>query len=69
VSNRRDFFRSMFGAAAVSIPAFREDGLHRIFSATAGVGARSPGEVATDEEFWFQIQQAFTVDRSIISSI
>jgi len=67
VSSRRDFFRSMFGAAAVSLPAFRDDGLTRILSATGDWGSRSPVDVASEEEFWFQIQQAFTVDRSIVN--
>jgi hypothetical protein len=27
----------------------------------------SPSEVAQDEDFWFQVAQAFTVDRSLIN--
>lgn len=27
----------------------------------------SPAEVASDEDFWFEVQQAFTVDRSLIN--
>ncbi len=67
MSSRRDFFRSMFGAAAVTLPALRNDGVERILSATSGVAGRSPYDVARDEDFWFQVQQAFTVDRSIIN--
>ncbi len=28
---------------------------------------RAPAEVARDEDFWFQVQQAFTVDRTLIN--
>ena len=64
---RRDFFHSVAGAAAVTGPTFRKDGLERIFSATSAVTRRSPQEVAQDEDYWMQIQQAFTVDRSLIN--
>lgn len=65
--NRRDFLRSMFGTAAVTLPSLKNDGLERVFSAVAGVDGRCPEEVASDEDFWFQIQQAFTLDRTIIN--
>ncbi len=65
--NRRDFLHSMMGAAAVAQPALRDDGLERILSASASVDGRTPEEVATDEDFWFAVQQAFTVDRSMIN--
>ena len=69
MSSRRDFVRSMMGVAAtgVAIPSLRADGLNRIVAATHRLDGRSPEELASDEEFWFQIQQAFTVDRSIIN--
>jgi selenocysteine lyase/cysteine desulfurase len=56
----------MMGAVAVTPPALRDDGLARIFSATSLVEGRSPEEVAADEDFWFAVQQAFTVNRSLI---
>ncbi len=65
--SRRDFFHSVAGAAAVTTPTFRKGGLERIFSATSAVARRSPQEVAQDEDYWMQIQQAFTVDRSLIN--
>ena len=65
--NRRDFLRSMFGTAAVTLPSLKNDGLERVFSALASVDGRCPEEVASDEDFWFQIQQAFTLDRTIIN--
>ena len=64
---RRDFFHSVAGAAAVTAPTFNKGGLERVFSATSAVASRSPQEVAQDEDYWMQIQQAFTVDRSLIN--
>ena len=65
--SRRDFFSSMAGAAAVTVPTFRKGGIEQVLSATSAVARRSPEEVAQDEDYWMQIQQAFTVDRSIIN--
>ncbi len=65
--SRRDFLRSMMGAAAFAPPALRDDGLDRILSASSAVDGRSPEDVAEDESFWFAVQQAFTVDRSMIN--
>jgi selenocysteine lyase/cysteine desulfurase len=66
VITRRHFVRSVFGSA-VALPSLRDDGLERIFSASALLSSRSPEEIATDEDFWREIQEAFTVDRSIVN--
>lgn len=65
--SRRDFLRSVMGAAAFAPPALRDDGLDRILSASSAVDGLTPEEVAEDESFWFAVQQAFTVDRSMIN--
>jgi selenocysteine lyase/cysteine desulfurase len=57
----------MFGTAAVTLPTLRNDGLERVFAAVSTVSGRTPQELASDEDFWFQIQQAFTLDRTIIN--
>lgn len=36
-------------------------------SAGQAAGNRTPEQIAEDEDFWFEIQQAFTVDRSLIN--
>src|SRR5258705_5578399 len=66
---RRDFVRSLFSATAggIALPSLRNDGIQRILAAGAGVAGRSPESLAGNEEFWREIQQAFTVDRSIIN--
>jgi selenocysteine lyase/cysteine desulfurase len=67
VLNRRDFLHSLMGAAAVAPPALRNDGVERILSAVSEVDGRDPEDVASDEDFWFAVQQAFTVDRSMVN--
>jgi len=62
---RRRFFRSM--GAAMAAASFREGGIEKIFAASRAVGEIEADRVAVDEDFWREIQQAFTVDRSIIN--
>src|SRR5215813_679715 len=59
---RRKFLKSLAITAA-----FCEGGLERIFAATSALAGTSPEKVAGDEDFWREIQQAFTVDRSLIN--
>src|SRR5262249_26622395 len=64
---RRSFLKAVQGAAAMTaLASFREDGLSRILGATRGLDD-SPEALAKDESFWREIQQAFTVDRSLIN--
>ncbi len=64
---RRGFMRSAGTAAAMTTLArFSEGGISRILAATHGV-SDSPDAIAKDEAFWREIQQAFTVDRSLIN--
>ena len=66
MTDRREFLHSLFAATA-ALPALKNNGVERILSATSWTAGRSPEEMASDEEFWFEIQQAFTVDRSLIN--
>jgi selenocysteine lyase/cysteine desulfurase len=71
MTSRRHFVRSVFAASLPAalpvLPALRNDGIERILQAAGFVATRSPEEVASDEDYWFEIQQAFTVDRSIVN--
>ncbi len=67
MTSRREFLHSMLGAAAVARPALTNDGLERIHSAAVSLDDRPPDAVAADEDFWMEIQQAFTVDRSLVN--
>jgi selenocysteine lyase/cysteine desulfurase len=68
-SDRRRFLSSVgrgVGLAALTSSAVA--GLLRDVEAAArGVSHLSPEEAAREEDFWFQIQQAFTVTRGIIN--
>jgi len=64
---RRDFLRQVLPVGAVGIAALKTDWLDRVVSAGAAVADRPAAEVAADEGYWRDIQQAFTLDRTIIN--
>ncbi len=66
MGNRREFLRTMAGVTA-TIPALADDSLRRLDSADSAVRHRLPEDVAADEDFWFEVQQSFTVDRSLVN--
>ncbi len=51
----------------IGLAALRPGGLERVLAASRTVAGRRPEQVATDEDFWFEVQQAFTVDRNIVN--
>ena len=64
--NRRDFLRGC--AAGVGLLAGGgNNALARILEAGRDLDGLSPEEVATNEDFWFAVQQAFTEDRNLIN--
>lgn len=68
MSSRKEFLHKMTGgAAAFAFGSFfnplKSDGLLEELNSYPG----SPSKIARDEEFWFRVQQAFTVDRSLIN--
>src|SRR3954462_3019076 len=64
---RRDFLRQVVPFGAVGFAALKTDWLGNIASASAAVADRPAAEVASDEGYWRDIQQAFTLDRTIIN--
>ena len=64
---RRAFLRTTGAASAASLAAFTDHALARVGYAAAGAGTRAPGDLAMDETYWREIQQAFTLDRTIIN--
>ncbi|MBL8962269.1 MAG: aminotransferase class V-fold PLP-dependent enzyme [Gemmatimonadetes bacterium] len=66
MSSRRGFVTQMMRAGVV-LPAFRPDAFSRLFRASEIVGARAPGDAATDEDYWAQIQRAFDDDRTYVN--
>jgi selenocysteine lyase/cysteine desulfurase len=57
----------MFLQAATGLAALRPDSINRARAATTSVNDRKPEETARDEDYWLEIQQAFTVDRNIVN--
>jgi isopenicillin-N epimerase len=64
---RRDFLRQIVPAGLVGAAALNTDWVGRIASASAVAADRPAAEVAADEGYWREIQQAFTLDRTIIN--
>ena len=67
--NRRHFLGAIgVPAWTASAVALRPEGLLRALSASAAVEKnRTSSEMARDEDYWFEIQQAFTADRSLVN--
>jgi selenocysteine lyase/cysteine desulfurase len=64
--SRRAFLRASgtLGAGAV---ALKVNGVREVTAASAAVAGQSPDDVARDEFYWREIQQAFTLDRTLIN--
>ena len=66
--NRREFFEAVGRPAALGLAAAVLDPLGvREALAKAAAYPGTVAEAATDEGFWFNVQQAFTLDRSAIN--
>ena len=64
--NRRDFLRGCVAGVGV-LTGTGEDVLARILAAGRDTAHLTPEELADDEDFWFEVQQAFTEDRNLIN--
>ena len=64
---RRDFLHRSGTAGAATLATFNPTGLDRLLEAATGVAGRQATDVAQDETFWREIQQGFTLDRTIIN--
>lgn len=67
MATRRRFIQSLALTSGAALPCFRESGLDRVLAASRATGDTDVKAVAANEDFWREIQQAFTVDRSIIN--
>ena len=65
--SRRQFLRATSVAGAAATAAFTNTGILRVQAAGQRITAQSPASVASDETYWREIQQAFTLDRTIIN--
>lgn len=66
--NRRSFLGAIgrSACAAFALPTLQPQRFTRALEAFAA-DARTPEEIAQDESMWFEVQQAFTVDRSLVN--
>ncbi len=62
--DRRNFFHWAAGSAVV---AFQTNAIERAAAAARSVKDRTPEDVATDEDFWIEIRNTFTIDRNVIN--
>jgi len=62
--DRRNFFQL---AAGVATLALQDNVLQRVKAASSAVNGRTPEDIATDEDYWAEIRNAFTVDRNVIN--
>jgi len=59
--------RFLAGAAVATAASFNSEGMAHAIDAVRFVSSRSADDVAQDEDFWFEVQRAFTVDRTYIN--
>lgn len=67
MSSRRRFLRTASGSVAAAIVGLEPSGLARVAEASSAIGDRPPEDVARDEDFWREVQLAFTLDRTVIN--
>ncbi len=68
--SRRRFLHEVVrggAAAALGAAAFADDAMARVHAASEQVSGRTPADVAADEDYWREIQGAFTLDRTIVN--
>jgi len=59
--------RAFLSLGAGALAAFRDDALDRVLAAGRETAGSAPEAVASDEAYWREIQQAFTVNRSYVN--
>jgi len=69
VTSRRRFLGSLLSASAAVpvVPALTNDALAHVARTVGAVAGRPAAAIADDEDFWREIQNAFTVDRALIN--
>ncbi len=67
MKTRRSFLSTAAGAAGASGLTWLIPGRAAAVAAELATHRGSPEEVAGDEAFWFEVQQAFTADRSLVN--
>lgn len=66
-ASRRELLKYGASLGTLALLALRDETMQRVQAAVDDLGDRSADDVARDESFWFQVQRAFEIDRSIIN--
>ena len=66
MATRRDVVRALVGAG-VALPVFNRDAFAVLRDARSVARSRAPEALASDEDFWGEVQRAFDVDRTMIN--
>jgi isopenicillin-N epimerase len=65
--SRRAFLGQLVFGTVAARPALANGWEHALDDAVRHVHGRTPADVAGDEDFWVEIQRAFTVDRTLVN--
>lgn len=55
------------GTVAGGVAILRDDAISRVQAAVSASGDAPPDQLAANEDFWFEVQQAYDVDRSLLN--
>lgn len=66
-ATRRRFLKNAAGMAAFGYAVLTDDAIERVRAAVRDAGDAAADELAGNEDFWFQVQRAYDIDRSIIN--
>jgi len=64
---RRQFLNRTSAVAGAALATYNPNGLSRLLEASAGQNGRALADVTRDEDFWREVQEGFTLDRTIIN--
>ncbi len=59
--------RAFLAASGAAIATMHPEAVPRVRAAVARAASETPERVATDEDLWFQVRHAFTIDRNSIN--
>jgi selenocysteine lyase/cysteine desulfurase len=65
--SRRSFLRAGSASGAAALAALSTDALARVVQAGDAAAGRPAVELARDETYWREVQQAFTLDRTLVN--
>ena len=67
MTSRRTFLSRLGSSGTLAVAALNSNGLSLMAKAAEQVRGRAADEIATDEDFWREVQLGFTLDRTVIN--